>query len=126
MRPLCSISSKLRRRSSEGEWANAQEAPYRQRGQLRHISVLRWLSMMEEEEGEGEGEEEEVEEPGRRSPLLPLPLLLLPLLLKPMLPPDDGESIGEASGEGMGVRGGLCWWSRQEEDEADKDDEARW
>lgn len=41
MRPLCSISSKLKRRSSEGEWANAQEAPYRQRGQFRHISVLR-------------------------------------------------------------------------------------
>ena len=124
MRPLCSISSKLRRRSSEGEWANAQEAPYRQRGQLRHISVLRWLSMMGEEEGEGEGDDEEEEEPGR---LLPLPLLLKPLLLKPLLPPDDGESIGEASGDGMGVRGGLCWWSRQEgEDEADKDDDVRW
>jgi len=69
------------------------------------------------EEGEGEGDEEEEEEPGR--PLLPL-LLLSP----PLLPPENGESIGEASGEGMGVRGGLWWGSRQEEDEADRD--VRW
>ncbi len=78
--------------------------------------------MMEDEVGEGE--EEDDEEPER--PLFPLapPLLLRPLLL----PPDDGESIVGVSGERLGVRGGFRWWSCQEEDEADMDEEelVRW